>query len=168
MKRANLRRLRSWEGMKYVYCDCSDEGMVLQCLNEQLMRMQANVCGIVHAAAVSGVGNSVEDPLIALRANSLSTVLLLELVKRLGEEANASDVNFVLCSSGATYGDNNSTLRKVPSRETDGLMTPEKSPTSPYTSSKIAAKAACHAFRGIRGIGKISICRLFTMYGPRG
>jgi UDP-glucuronate 4-epimerase len=107
---------------------------------------------VVHLAARAGVRPSLEDPLAYEEANVRGTYSLLEAARRNGVN------RFVFGSSSSVYGVNS----KVPFSEVD----PIARPISPYSATKIAAEAACHAFSHLYGL-RIVCLRFFTVYGPR-
>jgi UDP-glucuronate 4-epimerase len=64
----------------------------------------------------------------------------------------------VFGSSSSVYGVNS----KVPFSEDDRIA----QPISPYSATKIAAEAACHAYSHLYGM-RVVCLRFFTVYGPR-
>jgi UDP-glucuronate 4-epimerase len=107
---------------------------------------------IVHLAARAGVRPSLENPLAYEQTNVRGTYSLLEAARRHGVK------RFVFGSSSSVYGTNS----KVPFSEDD----PIAQPISPYSATKIAGEAACHAYSHLYGI-RIVCLRFFTVYGPR-
>ena len=121
--------------------------------------------GVVHCAGQSGVHATLDDPMGAFRANVETTATMIELAKRLRG-------NFVLLSSGATYGDGAGKM--VASKEEEGVMGDDDGkssmPTSPYAFSKIACEAVVRSYgRAFEEMEKkITISRIFTCFGNRG
>ena len=121
--------------------------------------------GVVHCAGQSGVHATLDDPMGAFRANVETTATMIELAKRLRG-------NFVLLSSGATYGDGAGKM--VASKEEEGVMGDDDGkssmPTSPYAFSKIACEAVVRSYgRAFEEMEKkITISRIFTCFGDRG
>jgi len=121
--------------------------------------------GVVHCAGQSGVHATLDDPMGAFRANVETTATMIELAKRLRG-------NFVLLSSGATYGDGAGKM--VASKEEEGVMGDDDGkssmPTSPYAFSKIACEAVVRSYgRAFEEMEKkITISRIFTVFGNRG
>jgi len=119
--------------------------------------------GVVHCAGQSGVHSTLDDPMGAFRANVETTATMIELAKRLRG-------NFVLLSSGATYGDGAGKM--VASKEEEGVMGDDgkSMPTSPYAFSKIACEAVVRSYgRAFEEMEKkITISRIFTCFGNRG
>jgi UDP-glucuronate 4-epimerase len=107
---------------------------------------------VVHLAARAGVRPSLDDPLAYEETNVRGTYALLEAARRNGVK------RFVFGSSSSVYGVN----AKVPFSEDD----PIAKPISPYSATKIAGEAACHAFSHLYGM-RIVCLRFFTVYGPR-
>ena len=120
---------------------------------------------MVHCAGQSGVHATLDDPMGAFRANVETTATMIELAKRLRG-------NFVLLSSGATYGDGAGKM--VASKEEEGVMGDDDGkssmPTSPYAFSKIACEAVVRSYgRAFEEMEKkITISRIFTCFGNRG
>ena len=107
---------------------------------------------VVHLAARAGVRPSLADPLAYEETNVRGTYALLEAARRNGVK------RFLFGSSSSVYGVN----ANVPFSEDD----PIAQPISPYSATKIAGEAACHAFSHLYGM-RIVCLRFFTVYGPR-
>lgn len=95
-----------------------------------LLRYQPH--GIIHAAALKSVSESMEQPNKYFEVNFHATATMLELVKKHGIK------NFFFSSSAAVYGSPNH-LKLV--KEND-----EKNPISPYGLSKLAAESRVNSF----------------------
>lgn len=108
---------------------------------------------IVHLAAMAGVRNSLENPLLYFNVNINGSVNLLELAVRYKIK------NFVFASSSSVYGNN----KKQPFSESD----PVDRPISPYAASKKADELIAHVYHHIYGLNVIAL-RYFTVYGPWG
>jgi len=104
---------------------------------------------IVHLAANTSVLESVQRPLLTVRANIEATCRMLDLARRIDSE------RFLFASTAAIYGDNRSSCR-----ETD---TP--APASPYASSKLASEYYCKVYASLYGISTV-VLRYFNVYGP--
>lgn len=107
--------------------------------------------GIVHLAAQSKVGPSLEKPEEDLAINVLGTLHLLQAAQKFGIG------KFVYASSAAVYG------------HTDTLPIQETQPTaplSPYGTSKLAAEQYIQSFQRLYGFD-IGILRFANVYGPR-
>jgi UDP-glucuronate 4-epimerase len=183
-KRSNLKRLEKIFATAEDDDDDDEEEeceeqrfrfLIANCFDEEQMRTRAYDCvrkeieelgddlgrvGVIHCAAMSGVADTVSNPMSAFKANVVSTAVALELAKEFG-------ASFCLLSSGAAYGDGAAAehREKRASAESDGFT---YEPTSPYACSKIAAEAVAMSYKGLLKEGKISIARIFTCYGERG
>jgi len=106
---------------------------------------------IVHLAANTGVGPSVEDPEGDMRANVIGIFNMLEA-------ARTNAVNkFIFASSGAPIGE----LKNPPIHEELAAH-----PVSPYGASKLAGEGYCSAYYHSFGINTIAL-RFGNVYGPR-
>ena len=106
----------------------------------------------VHLAAFSRARESIRDPQTTCEVNELGTVTVLDAARRWGA------YTFVLASSSSVYGHD----VPRPFRE-DALGA---GPDSPYGASKRAAELHAHAVHRVHGL-KISVLRLFSVFGPR-
>jgi len=104
---------------------------------------------IVHLAANTSVQESVQRPLLTVRANIEATCRMLDLARKIDSE------RFLFASTAAIYGDNRSSCREAD--------TP--APTSPYASSKLASEYYCKVYASLYGIPTV-ILRYFNVYGP--
>lgn len=138
--------------MRAIFCG----GVVQTSVEQILMPPVTRVC---HLAARSGVKGSVDVPEGAVAANVASTAVLLDLAAAL--ECRA----FVLASSGSVYGECaiDASGDPVPSKEFDVA----DAPISPYAATKRAAELMAHAFWHMTKV-PVTVCRIFTVYGPRG
>jgi len=105
---------------------------------------------IVHLAANTGVGPSVENPRMDMEANVIGTFNLLE-----GARINGIK-KFIFASSGAPAG-----VVEPPIHEE---LAPH--PVSPYGASKLAGEGYCSAFFQTFGVNTIAL-RFGNVYGPR-
>lgn len=105
---------------------------------------------VVHFAANTGVGPSVEDPRADMEANVIGTFNMLEAARQCGTK------RFVFASSGAPIG------------EVEPPINEEKAPrpVSPYGASKLAGEGYCSAYWRTFGVGTVSL-RFGNVYGPR-
>jgi UDP-glucose 4-epimerase len=104
---------------------------------------------IVHLAANTGVGPSVEDPMADCRTNVIGTLNSLEA-------ARENEVGkFVFASSGAPLGE------QVPPVHEE--MAPR--PASPYGASKLAGEGYCSAYQRCFNLDTVAL-RFGNVYGP--
>ena len=105
---------------------------------------------IVHLAANTGVGPSVDDPRGDMESNVIGIFNMLEA-------ARCNSVKqFIFASSGAPAG-----IVEPPIHEE---MAPH--PVSPYGASKLAGEGYCSAYYQTFGINTVSL-RFGNVYGPR-
>ena len=108
---------------------------------------------VIHLAAMAGVRNSVEHPLLYEDVNIRGTLNLLQLASRHGVR------NFVLASTSSVYGDS----ARIPFTEDD----PAIHPLAPYPATKRACELLAHVYHNLCGL-RCTALRLFSVYGPRG
>src|SRR5215203_5093481 len=108
--------------------------------------------GVLHFAALSLVGESMEQPELYYRNNVCGTLNLLDAMR----ESDAG--RLVFSSTAAVYGE----PEEVPIRETAPTL-----PTNPYGSSKLAADRLIGAVCGARGLAATSL-RYFNVAGASG
>jgi UDP-glucose 4-epimerase len=104
---------------------------------------------LVHLAASTGVGPSVEDPRRDCLANVLGTLNCLEAARRAGVR------RFVFASSGAPLG-----AVEPPLHEDKAPR-----PASPYGASKLAGEGYCSAYWRSFGLETVAL-RFGNVYGP--
>src|SRR5690606_8698332 len=104
---------------------------------------------VLHFAAKSLVGESVEKPGLYWSNNLGGTLALLEAMRGAGVR------RIVFSSTAATYGE----PERTPILETDPTR-----PTNPYGASKLAVDTALTTFAGLHGLGAISL-RYFNVAG---
>jgi UDP-glucose 4-epimerase len=105
---------------------------------------------IVHLAANTGVGPSVEDPRADMESNVVGIFNMLEAAR-----IQKTD-KFIFASSGAPIG------------EVEPPITEDKpaKPVSPYGASKLAGEGYCSAYFRTFGVKTVSL-RFGNVYGPR-
>jgi UDP-glucose 4-epimerase len=104
---------------------------------------------VVHLAANTGVGPSVEDPMRDCTMNVVGIVNYLESCRLNGVH------RFVFASSGATIGECQPPIHEeLPSH-----------PVSPYGASKLAGEAYCGAYARSFGLETVAL-RFGNCYGP--
>ncbi|MFI9589495.1 UDP-glucose 4-epimerase GalE [Nonomuraea sp. NPDC052265] len=107
---------------------------------------------VLHFAAKSLVGESVEKPGLYWANNLGGTLALLDAMRDQGVR------RIVFSSTAATYGE----PERSPVEEGDPTR-----PTNPYGASKLAVDTALSAYAGIRGLGAVSL-RYFNVAGAYG
>ena len=118
--------------------------------NPEIYKIAADVECIVHLAANTGVGPSVESPRVDMESNVIGIFNLLECARI------NSVKNFIFASSGASVG-----IATPPIHED---MVPH--PVSPYGASKLAGEAYCSSYFQTYGINTVAL-RFGNVYGPR-
>ncbi len=104
---------------------------------------------IVHLAANTGVGPSVEDPRMDCETNVLGTFNYLEAAR------NAAVSRFIFASSGAPAGEVEPPIHEE--------LPPH--PVSPYGASKLAGEGYCSAYFRTYGVETVML-RFGNVYGP--
>ncbi|PCJ18116.1 MAG: epimerase [SAR86 cluster bacterium] len=104
---------------------------------------------IVHLAANTGVGPSVEDPRKDCMANVLGTFNMLEATR------HNQISRFIFASSGAPAGEVEPPIHEE--------LPPH--PVSPYGASKLAGEGYCSAYKRSFGIDTVAL-RFGNVYGP--
>ncbi|MBD8505383.1 UDP-glucose 4-epimerase GalE [Hoyosella sp. G463] len=108
--------------------------------------------GVVHCAARSLVGESVEDPALYWHGNVITSVRLLDALRK------HSVPRLVFSSTAATYGEPGTVpiTEDMPAR-----------PTNPYGASKLAIDHAITSYAAAYGLGATSL-RYFNVAGAYG
>jgi UDP-glucose 4-epimerase len=104
---------------------------------------------IVHLAANTGVGPSVDDPRLDMNANVVGTFNMLEAARQ------AKVKRFIFASSGAPVGECEPPIHED--------LAPH--PVSPYGASKLAGEGYCSAYWRTFGIETVAL-RFGNVYGP--
>lgn len=108
--------------------------------------------GVLHFAARSLVGESVQRPELYWQGNVVTTLRLLDAIRKHGTP------RLVFSSTAATYGEPD----EVPIKETSPTR-----PTNPYGSSKLAIDHAISSYSQAHGLAAVSL-RYFNVAGARG
>jgi UDP-glucose 4-epimerase len=122
--------------------DIRDQDTATQCAQ--------GVDSIVHLAANTGVGLSVEDPRLDMDCNVVGTFNMLEAARINGVQ------KFIFASSGAPAGEVEPPIHEE--------LPPH--PVSPYGASKLAGEGYCSAYNRTFGIDTVCL-RFGNVYGPR-
>jgi UDP-glucose 4-epimerase len=116
---------------------------------DHCLTTSGNVDVIVHLAANTGVGPSVEDPRGDMVSNVVGTFNMLEAARQNQVK------RFIFASSGAPAGEVEPPIHEE--------LAPH--PVSPYGASKLAGEGYCSAF--YRSFGLETVCLRFgNVYGP--
>jgi UDP-glucose 4-epimerase len=108
--------------------------------------------GVLHFAARSLVGESVQHPELYWQGNVVATLRLLEAIRR------HATPRLVFSSTAATYGE----PEQVPIREDSPTR-----PTNPYGASKLAIDMAITSYANAHGLAAVSL-RYFNVAGAHG
>lgn len=151
--RADLRKVTDFAEMTdIVKIGAWSDGVTLfegDILDMEVVRKSVSGADIVvHLAADTGVGPSVEDPISDCRTNVMGTLNLLEACRHAGTG------RFVFASSGAPLG-----IQTPPLHEE---MAPH--PASPYGASKLAGEGYCSAYYHCFGVETV-VLRFGNVYG---
>lgn len=130
-----------WQGVQLIVADILDQELAL--------RAGEGAEVIVHLAANTGVGPSVEDPRFDCVTNVIGTLNYLEAA-RLNRVKR-----FVFASSGAPVGECEPPIHEE--------MAPH--PVSPYGASKLAGEGYCSAYFRTFGVETVAL-RFSNVYGP--
>ncbi|MEV4468751.1 UDP-glucose 4-epimerase GalE [Nonomuraea sp. NPDC049504] len=129
------------EGARFVRADIAEAGQALD-----------GVDAVLHFAAKSLVGESVQQPARYWANNLGGTLALLDAMREHGVG------RIVFSSTAATYGE----PERSPIEESDPTR-----PTNPYGATKLAVDSALTAYAGLRGLGAVSL-RYFNVAGAYG
>lgn len=144
----NLYRGHEWaipEGAEFAHVDLFDEPALKSLLGR-------GFDAVMHFAALSLVGESVEQPVRYFRANVGGTLNLLDAMREAGVR------RLVFSSTAAVYGE----PEVVPIREDAPTV-----PTNPYGASKLAVDRAIGYETAASGLGAVSL-RYFNVAGASG
>lgn len=145
IKRNNLTDLSTYPNFQFFECDLRNKAAI-----EKMLVIPDNAV-IFHLAALPGIHESLAHPAASFLSNVTATINLLDRIKKV------KNVHFIFSSSSSVYG----TGCPLPFRETCQTL----QPVSPYGLSKYAAEQYCRLYYETYGT-KITIFRLFTVYGP--
>jgi UDP-glucuronate 4-epimerase len=146
LKRANVARLRPTERVHLVEGDLRQPSEVERAF--QILPIQR----VAHMAAMAGVRSAIPAEVYAA-VNVMGTLHLLEAARQHGVDL------FVMASTSSVYGE----TETVPFVETDSA----DRPLTPYAATKRAAELLGHTYHHLYGM-RVTVLRLFNVYGPRG
>ncbi|MCR6108164.1 SDR family NAD(P)-dependent oxidoreductase [Salipaludibacillus agaradhaerens] len=142
----STENINSSSSVTFIEGDVRDEALV-----ESIFRKKTDISGVIHLAAQSKVGPSLDNPLEDLMINVKGTVTVLEAARR-------HDIKtFVYASSAAVYGH----VESLPISEEARVK-----PLSPYGASKLAAEQYVQTFGALYDMN-VSALRFANVYGPR-
>ena len=107
--------------------------------------------GLFHLAALPRVQESIENPFLFEKNNTLSTINVLKACSEMQVK------RVVYSASSSAYGN----TEKLPSKETDPV-----NPISPYAMQKYYGEVCCKMFANVYNIETVSL-RYFNVYGER-
>ena len=134
------------EQAKYFELDISEQSNI-----ENIKNILKGSDGVFHLAALPRVQESIENPLIFEKNNTLSTINILKACADVGVK------RLVYSASSSAYGNS----IKLPSKEEDPI-----DPISPYAMQKYYGEVACKMFANVYGLETVSL-RYFNVYGER-
>ena len=147
-KQANLAGVQNagngqWE---FVHGDIRDAELLDRLFDENAFD------AVVHLAAMTGIGISIEDPQLYFEVNLLGTLNLLNAAKQhlVG--------NFVFASTSSVYGGGSG----IPFVETEAC----DRPLAPYPASKRSAEMLGFSYHHLYSLNFTAL-RFFSVYGPR-
>ncbi|MFW5702951.1 MAG: GDP-mannose 4,6-dehydratase [Candidatus Dojkabacteria bacterium] len=122
--------------------------------NEGLKKLanEHKIDGIVHLAAMAGVGLSTKQPLLYTDINIMGSTNLLTLAKDFEIDS------FVFGSSSSVYGER----EDVPFKESDNVDNPE----SPYAATKRMQEIMNYTYHSLYGLNVINARIFGPIYGP--
>lgn len=146
-KRANAGRLAQYPQFKMVEADIRDRQRMFNLFEEEKFE------AVGHLAAMAGVRNAVENPLLYVEVDYNATQHLMDAARahRVG--------NFVFASTSSVYGN----TQTLPFIESD----PCDRPLQPYAAAKRAAEMLGYTYHYLFKMNFTAV-RFFTVYGPAG
>lgn len=160
---SRLVRLLRDEGVETTVIDDLSSGSAQQVMDVELtvadireapldeILRERGIDTVFHLANAAYVPPSVQWPVDDLHRNAVTTLAVLEGVRRLERPPL-----LVYASSAAVYGD----AQQLPMREDHPIQ-----PSSPYGVSKFASEQYVRLYSGLHGVPSLSV-RLFSIYGP--
>lgn len=143
----SLGNLPDHSNLKFIEGSVTDENLLTETIKNNQFKY------IYHLAAVASVQDSIERPIETNRVNSLSTLYLLELVRKYQKSIE----KMIFSSSAAVYGD----VKKLPKHETDGVL-----PLTPYAIDKYSSERYMVIYQKLHNVPTVAV-RFFNVYGER-
>ncbi len=120
------------------------------CDYDAMKKLLKGVDCVFHCAAEARIQPSIENPLLAIKTNTLGTATVLQAARENGVR------RFVYSSTSSAYGKNQSP--NVETQKEDCL--------NPYSVSKVSGEKLCKMYYDLFGLETI-IFRYFNVYGDR-
>lgn len=117
----------------------------------KIKKILKDVDGVFHLAAFPRVQESIDNPIVFEKNNTLSTINILKACSDVGVK------RLVYSASSSAYGN----TVQLPSKETDKI-----DPISPYAMQKYYGEVCCRMFSQVYDIETVSL-RYFNVYGER-
>ena len=106
---------------------------------------------VFHMAALPSVQYSIENPLLTINNNLISTLKMLEVSRWLGVK------KFIYSGSCSCYGD----AEEIPTTEAESIK-----PLSPYALQKYQGEEYCRLYHQLYQLDTV-VLRYFNVYGPK-
>lgn len=146
LKEENIKEIVSNKKFKLYKEDIRDRDALKKIFDEN------NIDCVIHLAAMAGVRNSIENPILYQEVNSIGTQNILEEMK------NHNVKQLVFASSSSVYGN----CTEMPQKETMSV----DFAISPYAATKKAGEVMIHVYHKLYNMNAI-LLRFFTAYGPK-
>lgn len=147
MKEYRLKRLLPKAGFTFHKLDIATRDQV------EPLDAEGPFDAVINLAARAGVRQAVENPWVYLDTNTMGTLNMLELCRRLNVP------KFLLASTSSIYGAD----APIPTPETAS----SDRPLQPYAASKKGAEVLAYTYHYLYKVD-VSVVRYFTVYGPAG
>ncbi|MBP3841867.1 MAG: GDP-mannose 4,6-dehydratase [Bacilli bacterium] len=146
LKEENIKEIESNKNFKLYKEDIRNREILKKIFDEN------NIDCVIHLAAMAGVRNSIENPILYQEVNSIGTQNILEEMK------NHNIKQLVFASSSSVYGN----CTEMPLKETMSV----DFAISPYAATKKAGEVMIHVYHKLYNMNAI-LLRFFTVYGPK-
>ena len=146
LKEENIKEIESNKNFKLYKEDIRNREILKKIFDEN------NIDCVIHLAAMAGVRNSIENPILYQEVNSIGTQNILEEMK------NHNVKQLVFASSSSVYGN----CTEMPLKETMSV----DFAISPYAATKKSGEVMIHVYHKLYNMNAI-LLRFFTVYGPK-